>query len=65
MSPEALRGDSSNPRSDVWSLGIVLYEMATGQRPYDERNRFELAADVLSDAPVEVPLDRSRRSWRP
>ncbi len=55
MSPESLRGDSSNPRSDVWSLGIVLYEMATGRRPYDKGNRFELAADVLSDAPVEVP----------
>lgn len=55
MSPEALRGDSSNPSSDVWSLGIVLYEMATGRRPYDKRNRFELAADILSDAPVDVP----------
>ena len=55
MSPEALRGDSSNPRSDVWSLGIVLYEMATGHRPYDERTPFQLAARVLSDSPVEVP----------
>ena len=56
MSPEAMRGDSSNPRSDVWSLGIVLYEMATGHRPYDgERTPFQLAARVLSDSPVDVP----------
>lgn len=55
MSPEALRGESTNPRSDVWSLGIVLYEMATGHRPYDERTPFQLAARVLSDSPVEVP----------
>jgi len=55
MSPEALRGESSNARDDVWSLGIVLYEMATGHRPYDERTPFQLAARVLSDAPVDVP----------
>jgi tetratricopeptide (TPR) repeat protein/predicted Ser/Thr protein kinase len=55
MSPEALRGESSNPRCDVWSLGIVLYEMATGHRPYDEETPYQLAARVLSDAPVEMP----------
>jgi tetratricopeptide (TPR) repeat protein/tRNA A-37 threonylcarbamoyl transferase component Bud32 len=55
MSPEALRGESSSARSDVWSLGIVLYEMATGHRPYDERTPYQLAARVLSDTPVEVP----------
>ena len=55
MSPEALRGGPSNTRSDVWSLGIVLYEMATGHRPYDERTPYQLAARVLSDAPVDVP----------
>jgi tetratricopeptide (TPR) repeat protein/predicted Ser/Thr protein kinase len=55
MSPEALRGDRSNPSNDVWSLGIVLYEMATGHRPYDEPTPLQLAVRVLSDAPVEVP----------
>ena len=55
MAPEALRGETSNPRSDVWSLGIILYEMATGHRPYDERTPLQLAARVFSDSPVDVP----------
>ncbi len=57
MSPEALRGEPSSPPSDVWSLGIVLHEMATGQRPYDHGTPFQLAADVLSPTPIEVPAE--------
>ena len=55
MSPEALRGLPADPRSDVWSLGIVSDEMLTGHRPYDGRTPPELAATVLSDAPITVP----------
>ena len=55
MSPEQLRGDAVRVSSDVWALGVVLYEMATGARPFKGHTPFELSAAILSDEPVQVP----------
>ena len=51
MSPEQLRGGSIGPPSDVFSLGAMLYEMATGTRPFRGDSSLELATSILRDHP--------------
>ncbi|MCP3959054.1 MAG: protein kinase [bacterium] len=51
MSPEQIRGQGVDGRTDVYSLSVVLYHMATGVSPYQSRNSADLIAQVLRDDP--------------
>ena len=47
MAPEVLRGEPADERSDVWAIGVILYEMTTGRRPFEGRTGFELSSAIL------------------
>jgi serine/threonine protein kinase/tetratricopeptide (TPR) repeat protein len=55
MAPEQFEGGGTSPRTDIWSLGIVLYEMTTGLRPFHGENLYRLCTSILRDAPPPLP----------
>jgi eukaryotic-like serine/threonine-protein kinase len=56
MSPEVLRGLPADTRSDIWALGVMLHEMASGHRPFSGRTGFELSAAILNEPPAALPV---------
>ena len=59
MSPEQLRGERLDYRSDVFSLGVVFYEMLSGKNPYARQSTAETISAILA-APIPRLVDTSR-----
>ena len=55
LAPEQLRGQPADARSDIWALGVVLYELATGKAPFQGQTGFELTSAILSQPLPPLP----------
>jgi TolB-like protein len=71
MSPEQVAGRVVDHRSDIFSLGVLIYQMASGHRPFAGTSSMELASAILRDTPPPVtdlrsdlPDDLARLIWR-
>ncbi len=51
MSPEQLEGRDADARSDVWALGVVIYEMITGAKPFSGESAASVIGSILKDQP--------------
>lgn len=64
MAPEQVRGQNVGPGADLWSLGVIIYELLSGQLPFDAATWQELLGVIISDDPrpltevaAHVPID--------
>ncbi len=54
MAPEQLEGRESDTRADIFAFGVMLYEMATGQRPFKGKSQASLIASILASEPLPI-----------
>jgi serine/threonine protein kinase/Tfp pilus assembly protein PilF len=61
MAPEQIRNQDASPTSDLFSFGIILYEMLTGQHPWPRQTVVEKLHAILHDAPAALPDDMTTK----
>ena len=63
MSPEQVRGLELDPRTDIWSLGVVLYEMIAGSAPFKSETAGDTSAAILKTEPLGLSQHVSETPW--
>jgi serine/threonine protein kinase/Flp pilus assembly protein TadD len=61
MSPEQIRGEAVDRRTDIWSLGVIFYEMVTGQLPFKGDDEQTVMDSILHKKPESIPTASGRR----
>lgn len=56
MSPEQVRGEAVDARSDIFSFGCVLYELASGKRAFEGKSAADVMSAILREEPPEIPV---------